>query len=58
MGEVIKLQNKTKMQLDWFYTLPVTRQTVHVECNTVARLCSHCCSGKSINITYFESVCL
>ena len=58
LGEVIKFQNKTTMQLNWFYTLSITRRAIYVECNSEARSCGHCCSGKAINITYSESVCL
>jgi len=31
---------------------------MHVERNTEARLCNHCCSGKAITITHPESVLL
>jgi len=31
---------------------------VYVERNIEARLCNHCCSGKEINITYSECVCI
>jgi hypothetical protein len=29
---------------------------MYVQRNTEARLCNHCCSGKTINVTY--SVCV
>jgi len=56
IGEVIKFQNNTTMQLNWFYSLSITRQAIYVECNTEAHLCNQCCSGKAINVTYSESV--
>jgi Na+/glutamate symporter len=31
---------------------------MYVYSNTVARLCNHCCSGKTISITYSEFVCV
>jgi len=37
------------------YTL-WTRQTLYVYRNIEACLCKYCCSGKAINITYFECV--
>jgi hypothetical protein len=33
-----------------------TGQAMYVECNSEARSCNHCCTGKSIRITYSESV--
>ena len=27
---------------------------MYIQCNIEARLCNHCCSVKSINVTYFE----
>ena len=29
---------------------------MHVECNTEARSCNHCCCGNGISITYLEYV--
>jgi len=33
-----------------------TRHAMYVLRNNEARLCKHCCSGKAINITYYEFV--
>ena len=34
------------------------RQAIYVWCNTVARSCSHCSSGKAIRITYSDRECV
>jgi len=34
----------------------LTTQAMYVQCNTEARSCTHCCSGKAISITYYETV--
>jgi hypothetical protein len=34
------------------------RQTIYIWCNTVARSCSHCSSGKAIRITYSDRECV
>lgn len=33
-----------------------TRQAMYIERNSEAHSCTHCCTGKSIGITYSESV--
>jgi hypothetical protein len=35
-----------------------TRWAMYVLCNTLVCLCNHCCHGKAVSITYFESVCV
>jgi len=39
-GEVIKFQNKTIIQLNWFYALSITRQTLYDECNPEVLSCN------------------
>ena len=39
-------------------TQVLTRQAMCVQRNSEARSCNHCCSGKSVNITHSECVCI
>ena len=34
----------------------IKRQAIYVQCNIQARSCNHCCSGKTISITYSKCV--